>query len=160
MAEAGDAFWAFSLAFYGWPEVAAACLALQDRHGRDVNLVLYLCWVGLSGRGRLDAADLARADSAIAPWRRETIEKLRAARRALKGAAGYDAAKAAELAAEQVAQQRLAALAPSPSPRSAAVCAADAAANLMVYLDDGARLAAAPLFTALASVVGGGDAEA
>lgn len=159
MAEAvGDAFWAFSLAFYGRAAVAAACLDLQDHHGRDVNLVLYACWVGLSGRGRLAAADFARAEDAIAPWRRTTIEPLRSARRALKGSEKrnvYAAAKAAEFAAERIAQRRLADLAPAASTRSANDRGADAMANLAFYLKDpGAQNAASPIFAALSAAVG------
>lgn len=162
---AADAFWDFSLAFYRRPEIAAACLSLQEREGRDVNLVLYLCWIGLSGRGRLAAADLARADAEIAPWRQDGIEPLRAARRALAGgegalaAARYAAAKAAELDAERVAQRRLAALAPPPGPHSAAA-AADAAANLALYLGGDGSEWAAPIFAALAAIGGEDGATA
>lgn len=157
MAEAdGEAFWQFSLAFYGRPGVSAACLELQDRHGRDVNLVLYLCWLGLSGRGRIAAGDLVRADGIITAWRRRAIEPLRAARRALKpseqeGVAQlYEAAKAVELAAERLGQHRLAALAPPAALRAAEDCASDAVANLALYLCDAAtRQAAAPIFGTL-----------
>jgi uncharacterized protein (TIGR02444 family) len=160
MPAAGDSFWEFSLAFYALPEVAAACLALQDRHGCDVNLLLYACWVGLSGRGRLGADDLACAAAAVAPWRESVVDKLRAARRALgeeKERSGpladlYDAAKAVELAAERIAQQRLAALAPVGTPAVPAARAADAAANLALYL--GATASSeltAPILTAIAA---------
>ena len=57
-AEAAASFWAFSLEFYARPGVAEACLALQDRHGLDVNILLLCCWLGWSGRGRLSPADL------------------------------------------------------------------------------------------------------
>ncbi len=157
MAEADrEAFWQFSLGFYRQPGVSPACLELQDRHGCDVNLILYLCWLGLSGRGRIGAEELVRADETITAWRRRAIEPLRAARRALKpgeeeGVAQlYEAAKAVELAAERVGQHRLATLAPPPAARPAEDCAADAAANLALYLDEAAaRQAAAPIFAAL-----------
>jgi uncharacterized protein (TIGR02444 family) len=157
MADTGDAFWSFSLAFYGRPDVSEACLALQDRHGRDVNLVLYACWVGLSGRGRLEAAELARAEAVSRPWRRDVIETLRQARRAIKEVdrdgtltALYEAAKAVELEAERVAQRRLAALAPTAGTRSAESRVADAVAGLALYLQDGAgHDAAAAIFAAI-----------
>jgi uncharacterized protein (TIGR02444 family) len=135
------AFWTFSLAFYGRPGVAAACLALQDEHGLDVNLVLLCCWLGWSGRGRLDAAALAAADRSVAAWRREVIQPLRAVRRALKT---HPAAAAAalrrdvqtlELCAEREAQRLLLAGlggAPAGTDRRA-----DAAANLALYLAAG-----------------------
>lgn len=152
----GEEFWKFSLDFYARPGVEAACLALQDEHGRDVNIMLYLCWLGLSARGRIDGHGLAGAEETMAPWRRAALEPLRAARRGLDPAerdgvaALYAAAKAIEFAAERIGQQQLAALAPPPAPRAADRCAADAAANLTLYLADAAvRQAAAPLFAAL-----------
>jgi uncharacterized protein (TIGR02444 family) len=45
-----EAFWCFSLAFYERPGVADALIALQDRDGFDVNLVLFALWLGISGR--------------------------------------------------------------------------------------------------------------
>jgi uncharacterized protein (TIGR02444 family) len=162
MAETADPFWTFTLGFYGRPGVSPACIALQDRHHCDVNLVLYACWVGLSGRGRLDAADLAKAEATNAPWRNAVVERLRAARRALKeeDRTGpvlelYEAAKAAELAAERIAQRRLQALAPAEPSRAEAERAADAAANLQLYLrGKDAEDTAVPIFAAIAAAMG------
>ena len=39
-------FWRFSLALYARPGVAEALIALQDRAGLDVNLILFGLWVG------------------------------------------------------------------------------------------------------------------
>ncbi|HKW54805.1 MAG TPA: hypothetical protein VJO12_14025, partial [Stellaceae bacterium] len=70
-------------------------------------------------------------------------------------AALYEAAKAIELAAERMGQQQLAALAPPPKPRPADSAAADAAANLRLYLaDPAARQVAVPLFAALEAAAG------
>lgn len=153
---AAEEFWRFSLDFYARPGVEAACLTLQDQHGRDVNIVLYLCWLGLSARGRIDRNGIARAEEVLAPWRRAAIEPLRKARRGLSSvdregvAALYEAAKAIELAAERMGQQQLAALAPPPSPGLADRHVPDATANLTLYLADAAaRQTAAPLFAAL-----------
>lgn len=153
MPEAAQSFWQFSLALYAAPGVAAACLVLQDRHGRDVNLALYCCWVGASGRGRLTAAGIAAADAALRPWRRRVVEPLRAARRSIKGMAGaealYDAVKAVELRAEQHAHGLLAAAAPAAqTDMPEAERRAAAAANLALYLGDAAA-AAAPILAAL-----------
>lgn len=162
MTETTDPFWTFTLAFYGRPGVSPACIALQDRHGCDVNLVLYACWVGLSGRGRLAAADLDRAEATNTPWRNAVIEKLRAARRALREEDRrgpilelYEAAKAAELAAERIAQQRLQRLAPADPFRAAGERAGDAGANLALYLGDrNAEETAAPIFAAIRAAPG------
>lgn len=84
---AGDAFWRFSLAIYRRPSIAAACLALQDRCGLDVNLLLFCLWQARLGR-RLSPADLRRAMRRAAPIQMGIIAPLRAARRALKRQSG------------------------------------------------------------------------
>ena len=40
----GSPFWQFSLRFYRMPQVADACIELQERAGVDVNLLLFLLW--------------------------------------------------------------------------------------------------------------------
>ncbi|EKE72451.1 TIGR02444 family protein [Oceanibaculum indicum] len=125
-------FWSFSLDFYGRPGVAEACLALQDSHGLDVNLLLYCCWRG----DTLSAAQIKAAIDLTAPWRAEIVQPLRALRRRLKpgfppfpDAGVQDLRKRiadAELEAERLQQQALDALArqdgPVPPPaRQAAV---------------------------------------
>ena len=151
-ADSAGALWRFSLELYGRPGVASACLDLQDRHGRDVNLLLFAAWIGISGRGRLNDADFDRAEEAIGPWRRAVIEPLRAARRHVKDAGQtslYEALKSAELEAEHVAQDRLETLASAATfPRTARLD--DAFANLARYL--GARDVPEPLRTALATL--------
>jgi uncharacterized protein (TIGR02444 family) len=153
--DAAAEFWRFSLAFYAEPGVAAACLELQDRHGLDVNLALYGCWLGLSGRGRIDARGLAAADAAIADWRHSVIEPLRTVRRALKAADDPGApelcerVKAAELEAERLCQARLAALAPAPVAANRQSRLEAACSNLSAYLGAKARGADEKLVAAL-----------
>jgi uncharacterized protein (TIGR02444 family) len=156
MAEADELFWTFSASFYARPGVASACIGLQDGHGLDVNVALYACWLGLSGRGRLSQADLTGVKESNAPWRAGVIDHLRAARRTLKdenrpGAVAtlYEAVKVAELAAERIAQRRLELLAPPSESRSATERAAAAAANLTLYVPGTARETAAPIFAAI-----------
>lgn len=81
------AFWRFSLDTYRVADVAAACLALQDSCGADVNMLLYCCWIGQDGR-TLDKRDLRAALAATARWQSAVITPLRQARRALKHAPG------------------------------------------------------------------------
>jgi len=138
---AAAAFWRFSLAIYARPGVPADCLKWQDEHGRDVNVALYCCWLGLSGRGALSSAALAAADARVAPWRHQIVEKLRDARRAIKVAAAegseslYSKAKAVELEAERQLQRQLASLAPAPDRSlSSAARISAALANLRLYV--------------------------
>ena len=53
-------FWNFSLELYAGEGVAEACLDLQERRGCDVNILLFCCWLGASGRPTL-TADRLRA---------------------------------------------------------------------------------------------------
>lgn len=78
-----EAFWTFSLRFYQLPGVAESCIELQDRHGADVNLVLFALWAAASGH-QLDAEAIAAVDRAARQWRETVTQPLRAARRALK----------------------------------------------------------------------------
>jgi len=144
-----DGFWEFSLEIYALPDVASACLRLQDRDGLDVNLVLFAIWAGVV-KGTLPDEALARAVGLSARWREGVVGPLRQARRALKapdvpvevsGAATLRTrVKAAELTAEKLQQHMLAPLADAaalPAGRAAAE------ANLAAYaaaagLDTGA----------------------
>jgi uncharacterized protein (TIGR02444 family) len=147
--------WNFSLHFYALPGVAPALIALQDRDGRDVNLILYALWLGLSGRGRLDAAALQVAASAIEPLRHGVVEPLRELRRRLKEHPDPEVqrlrerVKALELEGEETIQRRLAGLAGRPS---AAADPAAAESNLALCLGPAAGSAeASVLRTALAA---------
>lgn len=138
-------FWDFSLTVYVRPGVADACLALQDRLGLDVNLLLFCCWTG-SQNQPLDSVEMARLMAAVGEWQRSVVAPLRAVRRRLKqlpgGASGQagalrQAVKDCELAAEHVEQAMLHdALAP-PAGKScpASEEATCAAANMRTYLE-------------------------
>ena len=76
-------FWDYSVELYRRPGVEAACLALQRRHGLDVNLVLVCCWQASRGVP-LDRALLSRAGEVVASWQAEVVRPLRALRRRLK----------------------------------------------------------------------------
>jgi uncharacterized protein (TIGR02444 family) len=82
----GQAFWDFALSAYAREGVAAECLALQDRHGACVMLLLFLCWRATQ-RMALDAAALREVGLRIAIHERHLGAPLRAARRALAGSA-------------------------------------------------------------------------
>lgn len=143
---AGESFWAFSLEVYGRTGVAEACLRLQDRHGIDVNLLLFGCWVGASGAGRLGEDDWNRVIEDTRAWRDGIVRPLRGVRRRLKAAswpgiepeaaaAFRDEVKRLELEAEHAQQLALAALCPLTADPSTVPDrrAADALANLVRY---------------------------
>jgi uncharacterized protein (TIGR02444 family) len=141
MSEASDSsFWRFSLRFYALPDVAPACLRLQDEANVDVNLMLFLLFLAEGGRA-ITRDDVARLDTSIAPWRSEVVEPLRALRRRLKSDIGdvptstseglRNMVKKIELEAERLEQGRLEKAAPTlgkPTPRDEA-----ARANLAAY---------------------------
>ena len=119
-----EAFWSFSVALYDRPQISEACLALQDEHGVDVDLVLFALWCASRGH-RLGAAELGAADAAVASWRDTVARPIRRVRRALTtdglGVAQEAAVLAlrtqvlgVELAAERLQHGMLEALAPPP----------------------------------------------
>ncbi|HLY45467.1 MAG TPA: TIGR02444 family protein [Stellaceae bacterium] len=146
---AAAAFWRFSLALYARPGVAEALIALQDRAGRNVNLILLALWLGTRGKA-LDSAILAGAAAAIAPLEAGIILPLRRLRRQLKGARDGDIealrrrVAGLEIAAERAAQRRLVAILGSEAagPSQADPLAA-AMANLARYLGEAAGAAEA-----------------
>lgn len=140
MSEPDSSFWRFSLRFYALPDVAPACLHLQDEANVDVNLMLFLLFLAESGRA-VTRDDVARLDASIAPWRTDVVEPLRALRRRLKSGIGdvptvtsdglRNMVKKIELEAERLEQGRLENTASSlgkPAPRSEA-----ARVNLAAY---------------------------
>ncbi len=156
MSDYGAEFWAFSLDFYKRPGLSGAFIALQDEQGLDVNIALYCCWCGMSGRPPLTETDVSKAETAIASWRHDVIEPLRGVRRVLKGSpiAGAVEIRAAvqkqELEGERIAQELLAAHAGPPAPAlPLAERRKRACANLRLYI--GATEAAAAIEGAVLS---------
>jgi uncharacterized protein (TIGR02444 family) len=125
---ADGGFWGFSVALYGRPGAAEACLALQDRFGADVTLLLLGFWRARKGFAGWAAGELERVTAALAPV--NAVQRpLRQARRALKALTAdepaapalYEEMKALELRLEQVAQVwALGACRASPAPRDPA----------------------------------------
>ena len=77
-------FWDFALGVYGKEGVGAACLKLQERHGIDVNIMLFCLWLGDTGRGVLDHSEMTSVREAADRWHTEVVKGLRAVRRGLK----------------------------------------------------------------------------
>ena len=135
--------WSFSLAIYRKPGVAEACLALQERHGLDVNLLLAALFTGAAGVA-LDADAWALLAGTVGAYHREVVQPLRTARCALKplgpdsavAAQLRNAVKAAELDAEHLEQLMIeAALADLPLGCPPGLpSASQARANALAYL--------------------------
>jgi uncharacterized protein (TIGR02444 family) len=113
-------FWAFSLSVYASDGVAEECLALQERLGLDVNLLLFAAYMGAVEGVRLAPKDIESANATVSDWHRDVVRPARDHRRALKAesedianpsrvaaAALREQVKAAELAAEKYEQARL-----------------------------------------------------
>jgi len=136
-----NAFWRYSLRVYRRPGVANACVALQDRLGVDVNMLLLATWTAAHGT-ILAGRPLAAATSFSRTWSTNVVRPLRAVRRFLRAPTlpplpAVDRSdlqpKVArnELQAERIEQTVLAAFMPASHGRATGV--------------EGARLAAANL---------------
>ena len=148
----GSPFWRFSLRFYRQPEVADACIALQEEAGVDVNLLLFLLWHATLAR-TLSATEVAELEGRIATWRETTVIPLRTMRRALKSPPGLVAdpaaelfrtrIKAVELEAERLQQEAMYELARS-SPLGRTAGSPDEAARVNVAAYEAMRSTAFP----------------
>jgi uncharacterized protein (TIGR02444 family) len=160
-AEQRSPFWQFSIKFYAVPDVAPACIRLQDEAGVDVNVLFFLLWNATQGRA-LSEAEVRELDRVVGVWRDTVVVPLREMRRALKAAPTLlapDAAemfrnrvKATELEAERLQQEAMYALAQSgrfserklPPPEAAR-------ASIAAYQTILRPLPAEPLGTVLAA---------
>lgn len=79
--------WDFVARLYAAPDVAPACLDLQERHGIDVTFMLFCLW-----RGSVDAKPLGQHMPVLAAaaqeWHETVVLPVRAARRKLKTGTG------------------------------------------------------------------------
>jgi uncharacterized protein (TIGR02444 family) len=133
-------FWPWALEAYARPNVATACLDLQDLHGQSVPYLLWAAWAAHSGRD-LTPEVLRCAAALAARWDDAASSPLRQARRGLKPSIADLAdparealraeVKALELKAEQTLMTALEALTPNvdgpPQPLEDALAAAGAA---------------------------------
>ncbi len=161
--------WDFALIVYRRDGVAEACLALQDGHGIDVNLLLFCCWLGESGRGGLRAKEMAGALALVDRWHQDVVRSLRAVRAGLKGGFGdidveysdplRGQIMASELDAEHVEHMTLMAAferpAADPMP-PVEERAKDAAGNVALYFDALGVKVAEPETAQLMTILGGG----
>jgi uncharacterized protein (TIGR02444 family) len=137
------------LAFYRAPEVADACIRLQDEAGADVNLLFFLLW-NASLKRQFSVADVEATDRRVAGWRKTAVIPLREIRRVLKSTAGLiepgsaevfrTKVKGLELEAERLQQEALHDFSQSKAlGEGAASAEAAARANLAAYEKYSAR---------------------
>lgn len=162
----GSPFWRFSLRFYRHPEVADACIRLQEEAGVDVNLLLFLLWHATRKRA-LSATEVAELERRIGAWRDMTVIPLRTLRRALKSPPALVApataelfrtkVKAVELEAERLQQEAMYELAgASLLGREASSLDEAARANVTAYATIcGAAFPQPAVETLLAALTGG-----
>jgi len=143
-------FWEFSVDVYGRDGVPAACLALQEDCGVDINMVLFCCWAGDVGNRQLGLQGVRNALGTINGWHIDVVKGLRSVRNHLKfGFRGFDDDTVKELRqrilkieldTERLEQDRLAqAVSMTPAPGlSPEQKASDATANLADYFALGA----------------------
>lgn len=100
-----NSLWDFSLAHYGKPRVADACLQLQNSHGVNINLLLWSLW--LENRCQaLSETRLAAALEAVVAWECNYVQPLRELRRRIKQDFAADLTQVASLR-EQIKRAEL-----------------------------------------------------
>ena len=112
-------FWKYSLEVYGNPRVAKACLALQDNHQANVNLLLFFAWIARRHNRLVDQTICALSTDCMSEIDNDIVLPLRSARNAIdKRTAGPELMDlrqkilTLELEAEKLVQDRLYALSP------------------------------------------------
>lgn len=140
---AAGAFWDFCLKLYARPGVAEACLALQERFGANVPLLMCGAWLGLR-QAALSEADADTLAATVGDWHREVVEPLRKIRTRLKSGppparsqetdALRDRVKAIELQAERIEIDHLQTLALPFAPQAELAVRPAIEANLLSIL--------------------------
>ena len=123
-----------------------ACLALQNEHGVDVNMLLYCCWIGMAV-GQFNDALFERASSYSKRWAGNVVIPLREARTWMKHTGCVedstptdacmrlrDKVKSVEFAAEKMQQEVLESFVHETSEPDPNGLHDDVAANLSRYL--------------------------
>ncbi len=102
--------WAFTVEMYGRDGVAPLCLELQERCDLDVNMLLFMFYLGQKGQA---PHSISALENAVRDWREKVIVPLRNTRRFLRNADWSSAQKLRgkvkndEVAAERIEQELL-----------------------------------------------------
>lgn len=146
-----ESLWDFAVSLYGRPGVSQACLYLQDTEGADVPILLFGVWVGVERRHALSGSEASRIAEAVGAWHREVVQPMRKVRRWLKMLPEpsvtpaknlREAVKSAELFAERIELDMLAALAPPQG--GCPDCRAAVRNNLNLFIGQAADLPLGP----------------
>lgn len=111
--------WDFVLNYYGRKGVSDTLIGLQDNHGIDVNMLLFLMWMAAQSKS-VAADDVKFVSTTSQAWQRAVVVPIRGVRRLLKENAPLVPAEAAaafrkkvqaiELEGEQLQLNAMAAL--------------------------------------------------
>lgn len=105
MSSLDNPLWDYATAVYARPEVAAACLRLQDQQGLDADILLACAWAASLGY-RLTLEDAAALDAIAGPLRADAVHPVRELRRrAAADSARFPGLKEKLLAAELQAER-------------------------------------------------------
>jgi uncharacterized protein (TIGR02444 family) len=120
--------WDFVLNYYGRKGVSDALIGLQDNHGIDVNMLLFLMWMAAQGKC-VAAEDVEFVSTTSHAWQRAVVVPIRAVRRLLTenpplvpaeaAAAFRKKVQAIELEGEQLQLNAMAALVERLKPAQA-----------------------------------------
>lgn len=102
-------FWDYALRIYGRDPVREICLALQDHHKADVNLLLFLCWRAEQGVPVPATREISAMIDRIEPVRELAILPLRSLRVALRTPLQHDSPTAREIVRQRVLEAEIAA---------------------------------------------------
>ena len=83
IAELDNPFWRFSISVYQNKEVKNACLALQNNHQANVNLLLLCCWLACAVE-EVSEKELQQACQTVESWHKNVTEVLRNTRHWVK----------------------------------------------------------------------------
>lgn len=77
-------FWHFSLAVQEQEMAKQALLALQNKHGLNINLLLFCCWHAATNQGQLHKQEIKLLLNTIENWHESIVLKLRTIHERLK----------------------------------------------------------------------------
>lgn len=107
-------FWDFTLEINQKKPMQDALIWLHDGHDFSINLLLFCCWYGATGQGRLSKNDLIKLHQASHLWHQNTVLPLRRLCQQLEKQPKIDtfdireALRAEQIAAEKAEQLMLA----------------------------------------------------